>query len=169
MALTALGHAVEEVPAPWDAEEVGALFGTLSAAGVARMMHDHPGWEELVTPGIRAQAEAGMKLSAADYVRALDRVAELRTGLVDWMSEADALVTPSAAVLPWPREKPFPDLVDGMAAGPRAAAIYSTVMNLAGLPALVVPSGQVAGLPSRPADRGRTFQRGAAAGSGGTL
>jgi aspartyl-tRNA(Asn)/glutamyl-tRNA(Gln) amidotransferase subunit A len=148
VALTALGHAVEEVPAPWDAEEVGALFGTLSAAGVARMMRDHPGWEGLVTPGIRAQAEAGMKLSAADYVRALDRVAELRTELVDRMSEADVLVTPSAAVLPWLREKPFPDLVDGMAAGPRAAAIYSTVMNLAGLPALVVPSGQVAGLPT---------------------
>jgi Asp-tRNA(Asn)/Glu-tRNA(Gln) amidotransferase A subunit family amidase len=39
-------------------------------------------------------------------------------------------------------------MVDGIAVGPRAAALYSTVINLAALPAAVVPSVQVDGLPT---------------------
>ena len=38
--------------------------------------------------------------------------------------------------------------MDGLAAGPRAAAIYSTVFNLAALPAVVVPSAPMRGLPT---------------------
>lgn len=147
-ALAELGHAIQEVPAPWDPEEVTTLFGILASAGVARVVKRHPGWEDLVTPGIRAQAEAGFRLSAADYVAALDRVAALRAELTDWIGEADVLATPSSAVLPWAREKPFPDTVDGQPASPRAAAIYSTVVNLAGLPAVVVPSRPASGLPT---------------------
>lgn len=147
-ALAELGHAIDEVAAPWDPEEVTTLFGTLASAGVARVVRRHPGWEHLVTAGIGAQAEAGFRLSAPDYVAALDRVAALRAELTDWISEADVLVTPSSAVLPWPRGKPFPETVDGRPAGPRAAAIYSTVVNLAGLPAVVVPSLPAGGLPT---------------------
>jgi aspartyl-tRNA(Asn)/glutamyl-tRNA(Gln) amidotransferase subunit A len=147
-ALAELGHAVEEVPAPWDPEEVTTLFGTLASAGVARVMTAHPGWEALVTPAIRAQAEAGFRLSAVAYVTALDRVAALRAEIADWMAGADALATPSAAVLPWDRGRPAPETVDGVKAGPRAAAIYATVVNLAALPAVVVPSRPVGGLPT---------------------
>lgn len=146
--LGCLGHAVEVVAAPWDPDEVGALFGTISAAGVARAVAGHAGWEGLVTPAIRAQAEAGLALSAADYLRALDRIAALRAELQDWIAEADVLATPSAAVLPWPRDKAGPAMVDGVAVGPRAAAIYATVVNLAALPAVVVPSAPADGLPT---------------------
>ncbi|WP_207538143.1 amidase [Sabulicella rubraurantiaca] len=147
-ALTQLGHSVEQVPAPWDTEEVGNLFGTLASAGVARVVSRHSGWQDLVTPTIRAQAEAGLRLTAADYVSALDRVAALRAELTDWIAEVDVVVTPSAAVLPWDRSKPGPETVDGVSVGPRAAALYSTVVNLAGLPAVVVPSRPVGGLPT---------------------
>ncbi len=147
-ALAQLGHAIEDVAAPWHPEEVTKLFATLASAGVARVVDSHPGWEHLVTPGIRAQAEAGFRLSAPAYVAALDRVAALRAELTDWISEADVLVTPSSAVLPWPRDRAFPDMVDGRPAGPRTAAIYSTVVNLAGLPAVVVPSRPAGGLPT---------------------
>lgn len=147
--IAALGHAVEHTPAAWDPDEVGALFATLSSAGVARVVAAHPGWEERVTAPIRAQAEAGLSLSAADYLRALDRVAALRAALQDWVGEVDAVLTPSAAVLPWPRARAFPGTVAGRAAGPRAAAIFSTVVNLAGLPAVVIPCGRTqAGLPA---------------------
>ncbi|MBP0465382.1 amidase [Roseomonas sp. PWR1] len=146
--LRSLGHEVEEVPAPWDPDEVGALFSTISAVGVARAVSGHAGWEGLVTPAIRAQAEVGLAMPATDYLRALDRIAVLRGELGDWIAGVDAVATPSSAVLPWPREAPGPDLVAGVAAGPRAAAIYSTVINLAALPAIVVPSAQVDGLPT---------------------
>ncbi|OYW33755.1 MAG: hypothetical protein B7Z45_08200, partial [Azorhizobium sp. 12-66-6] len=148
-AFAAMGHEVEIVSAPWNPDEVGALFGTLASAGVARVVTAHPGWEALVTPAIRAQAEAGLALSSADYVRAMDRIAVLRAELRDWMLAGHAVLTPAAATMPWPKAEPFPPEVDGCKAGPRAGAIFSTVLNLAGLPAAVVPCGPGArtGLP----------------------
>jgi aspartyl-tRNA(Asn)/glutamyl-tRNA(Gln) amidotransferase subunit A len=146
--IAALGHEVETVAAPWDPDEVGALFATLAAAGVARVVAAHPGWAKRVTPAIRSQAEAGLALTAADYVRATDRVASLRAELVDWVRAGHAVLTPSSAIMPWPRDKAFPPVVDGRPAGPRAGAIFSTVVNLAGLPAVVIPAGCAAsGLP----------------------
>lgn len=146
--LRGLGHAVEEVRAPWDPDEVGALFATISAVGVARVVAAHDGWEAMVTAPIRAQATAGLAMPATDYLRALDRIAALRAELGDWIATADAVATPSAAVLPWPRDAAGPATVDGAVAGPRAAAIYSTVFNLAALPAVVVPSAPVGVLPT---------------------
>ena len=146
--LAGLGHAVELVAAPWDPDEVGALFGTISAVGVARAVAGHAGWEGLVTPAILTQAEAGLALPAADYLRTLDRIAALRAELQDWIAEADVLATPSAAVLPWSRDRAGPASVDGVAVGPRAAAIYATVVNLAALPAVVVPSAPADGWPT---------------------
>lgn len=144
-----MGHEVEAVPASWDPDEVGALFGILASAGVARVVIAHPGWEAMVTPAIRAQAEMGLALSSVDFVRAMDRVAVLRAELHDWMRECHAVLTPASAIMPWPKTEPFPPEVDGQKAGPRAGAIFSTVVNLAGLPAAVVPCGlgTVTGLP----------------------
>ncbi len=148
-ALDALGHNIEPVAAPWDADEVGLLFGTLASVGVARVVADHRGWEGLVTPSIRAQAEAGLALPAADYLRAMDRIAVLRAELQDWIGECHAVLTPASAIMPWPKAAPGPQTVDGRKAGPRAGAIFSTVLNLAGLPGAVVPCGYGAasGLP----------------------
>lgn len=146
--LRGLGHEVNEVAAPWDPDEVGTLFATIASVGVARVVAGHDGWEALVTPAIRAQAEAGLRLPAADYLRALDRIGVLRAEMGDWMATTDVVATPSAAVLPWPRDSTGPAMVDGIAVGPRAAALYSTVINLAALPAVVVPSAQVDGLPT---------------------
>jgi aspartyl-tRNA(Asn)/glutamyl-tRNA(Gln) amidotransferase subunit A len=146
--LRGLGHTVEEVAAPWDPDEVGALFAAIASVGVARAVVGHAGWEDRVTPAIRAQAEAGLAMPGIGYLHALDRIAALRAALGDWMAEADVVATPSAAVLPWPRDQAGPAMVDGVATGPRAAAIYATVVNLAALPAVVVPSTPVEGLPT---------------------
>lgn len=146
--LQELGHMIEQAPAPWDPDEVGALFATIASVGVARAVADQDDWQTLVTPAIRAQAEAGLALPATRYLRALDRIAMLRAELADWIAAVDVVATPSAAVLPWPRDQAAPDMVAGTPAGPRAAAIYATVVNLAALPAVVVPSMPVDGLPT---------------------
>ncbi len=52
----------------------------------------------------------------------------------------DIVVTPSSPALPWPRASAYPEQIAGKVASPRAAAIFSTAINLAGLPALVVPA-----------------------------
>jgi aspartyl-tRNA(Asn)/glutamyl-tRNA(Gln) amidotransferase subunit A len=47
--------------------------------------------------------------------------------------------------LPWPRTNPYPTPIAGQIALPRTAAIFSTAVNLAGLPAITVPAPVLAG------------------------
>ena len=134
-----LGHVLEEIACPWEQDEVNSLFANLAAAGVARVMATMPDWRGRVTDSIAAQAEAGAKRSAVDLVRDLDAVAAFRWRLSDVMAQWDVLVTPASPALAWPKREPVPRTIGGVAAGPRAAAAYSTAINIAGLPAVVVP------------------------------
>jgi aspartyl-tRNA(Asn)/glutamyl-tRNA(Gln) amidotransferase subunit A len=147
-ALREMGHTVEIIPVPWDRDEVDTLFGALTGPGVARVVTGFPGWETKVTEAIAKQAAAGIGHSAVDYVVTLDRLARFRWAMHDTMTDWDMLATPSAACMPWPRAEPFPSVIAGQTAGPRAGAIFSTAINLAGLPAIVVPAPVTpAGLP----------------------
>lgn len=138
--LRAAGHTVEIIAVPWDRDEVNVLFGGLTGPGVARVVANFPDWESKVTDGIARQAAAGIDRRAADYVVTLDRLARFRWAMQDVMAAWDVLATPSAACLPWPRSEPYPPTINGQPAGPRSGAIFSTAVNLAGLPAIVVPS-----------------------------
>ena len=107
---------------------------------MARVVTGFPGWQTKVTEAIAKQAEAGFGRSAVDYVVALDRLTRFRWAMHDTMAGWDMLATPSAACMPWPRAEPYPSVIAGQPAGPRAGAIFSTAINLAGLPAIVVPA-----------------------------
>lgn len=144
--LRGLGHALEEIACPWEQDEVNGLFGNLAATGVARVMAAMPDWRGRVTDSIAAQAEAGAKRSAVDLVRDLDAVAAFRWRLADVMAQWDVLVTPASPAFAWPKREPVPKTIGGVAAGPRAAAAYSTAVNIAGLPAVVVPLPMPAGM-----------------------
>jgi aspartyl-tRNA(Asn)/glutamyl-tRNA(Gln) amidotransferase subunit A len=147
-ALREMGHMVEIIPAPWGRDEVDMLFGALTGPGVARVVAAFPGWETKVTDAIARQAAAGLEHCAVDYVVTLDRLSSFRWAMHDTMTHWDMLATPSAACLPWPRAQPFPAAIAGQPAGPRAGAIFSTAVNLAGLPAIVVPAPvPLGGLP----------------------
>lgn len=138
-ALRDLGHVLEDIPCPWGQDEVNALFGGLASAGVARVMAAMPDWRGRVTDSIAAQAEAGARRSAVDLVRDLDAVAAFRWRMADVMAQWDVLATPASPAFAWPKHEPVPTRIGGTEAGPRAAAAYSTAVNIAGLPALVVP------------------------------
>ena len=144
-ALRAKGHAITPIAALWDPDAVNTLFGTLAAAGVARVMATIPDWESRVTPSIAAQARIGFTLSATDYVSALDRLAAFRAAMLDAIAPWDVIATPSSPALPWPRTSPYPTPIDGRVAQPRTAAMFSTAINLAGLPAIVVPASVLPG------------------------
>ena len=139
-ALRQMGHTVEIIPIPWDRDEVDTLFGALTGPGVARAVTGIAGWETKVTEAIAKQAAAGVGRTAMDYVIALDRLTRFRWAMHDTMTDWDMLATPSAACMPWPRADPYPSVIAGKPAGPRAGAIFSTAINLAGLPAIVVPA-----------------------------
>lgn len=135
----AIGCRVDEGPAPYDLEAVRALWGVISGAGAARIVAAHDGWQSRVGAGILGIATAGMKLSAVEYVTALDRLGELRRDVVNRWQGFDVLLTPTSAALPWPIGEPHPQSIDARPANPRSASIFATWVNAAGLPGLNVP------------------------------
>ena len=134
------GHDVTPIAPLWDPDAVNTLFGLLTAAGVARVMASIPDWENRVTVSIAELARKGMTLSATDYLQGLDRLAAFRVATRDTMADWDVIATPSSPALPWPRNNPYPSPIAGQIALPRTAATFSTAINLAGLPAIVVPA-----------------------------
>ncbi len=138
--LRAQGHAVTPIVPLWDPDGVNTLFGLLAAVGVGRVIATIPDWESRVTPSIAQQARTGLTVSATDYVAGLDRLAAFRTDMLDAITDWDVIATPSSPALPWPRASTYPTPIAGQAALPRTAATFSTAINLAGLPAIVVPA-----------------------------
>jgi aspartyl-tRNA(Asn)/glutamyl-tRNA(Gln) amidotransferase subunit A len=139
-ALRDQGHSVTPIAPLWNPEEVADLFGLLAAVGAARVMATAPGWEALATEHIARQVKIGAGVSATEYVAALDRLAAFRWGMIDALAAWDAVATPASPALAWPRAESGPAAIDGRAVGPRTASVFSTAINLAGLPAVVVPA-----------------------------
>jgi len=143
--LRSIGHDVGTIAPLWDAEEASALFVALSSAGVARVMAGIEGWQDRATAPIAQQAHAGAIRSAAQYVADMDGVAAFRWRMLDAIEAWDVIATPASPALAWPRSEPYPRTIAGREATPRAAAIFSTAINLAGLPAIVVPAPVASG------------------------
>ncbi|MGE0206090.1 MAG: amidase [Hyphomicrobiaceae bacterium] len=149
--LQELGHTVEEIEPPFDPDGVGRLLLGPATAGVARVVRQHAGWQDRVTPAIAALAQTGGEAKAADYVDQMDAIQAFRWQMADLLARYDLLVTPTAPVLLWPKAEPFPKHVDGREAAPRAGAIYTTFANVAALAGLSIPvaaaaNGQPIGL-----------------------
>lgn len=143
------GHEVKEAPVFFDLEDAARIWHVVSRAGVAWLMQ----WNGARLEGgagasARAMAADGRKLAAADYTDALERVAALRRRCAELFANAELVLTPTAAALPWPAETPFPDTIAGRKAGPRDHAIFTGWVNIAGLPAISLPIGLAeSGLP----------------------
>ena len=124
----------------FDLDDVARIWRVVSRAGVAWLMKWRGGaLEPVAGASARAMAEDGRSLTGADYYDALDRVAALRQISAELFERADLVLTPTAAALPWPAETPFPDSIDGKAAGPRDHAIFTGWVNIAGVPAISLP------------------------------
>lgn len=154
--LAALGYAVDEAPA-WDlAEDVNALWPTLSAAGLAWMLAQPARFAEFAgTPpdtrlcGDAAQAalQAGREAGATALFEVLAAVHALQQKLDVVFATHDFIMTPAAAALPWAADQTHPAQIDGTKTGPRGHALFTAFANAAGLPAMALPCGQVGGLP----------------------
>jgi aspartyl-tRNA(Asn)/glutamyl-tRNA(Gln) amidotransferase subunit A len=141
--LAAMGHLVEEIEAPFDPDEMTRLLMGTGAAGVARVVRLNERWRDKVTPNIANLAEAGEKISAPDYVEMIDAIAAFRHRMMDLFKEIDLILTPTTPVLLWPKDEPYPQTVAGREAAPRAGAVYTTFVNVAGCAGLSLPAGVV--------------------------
>jgi aspartyl-tRNA(Asn)/glutamyl-tRNA(Gln) amidotransferase subunit A len=138
--LRALGHQVDLIDPIWDTDEVGSIFDGLVSSGIARVLAGVPAWEVGATESIANQGRRGAQRSAVQYIGDLDRLTAFRWRMQDAIVGFDAIATPSASCLPWPRSQPSPKLIGGRDPGPRGGAIFSTAVNLAGLPAVALPA-----------------------------
>lgn len=135
--LLALGHLVEEGSAPFDLEALDQIWSVVGPAGLAWLTRGRD--LSLVSQPLRQMAEYGAKLTAADYVDALDAVVRMRAMFTEFFLSHDLIMTPSAAALPWPAEITHPDTIDGKPVGPRGHAVFTAFANAAGLPGVSIP------------------------------
>ena len=139
--MRASGAAVDELPIP-SLDEGFSVKWTISGFEAARY-HDqrfgHP--SDAYAPGVRRLLERGRAIPTADYERALRRRAELRRELEDALAGVDVLALPAT-----PTPAVALDAQDEDALS--ATTHFTSLFNVVGSPALVVPAGVTAeGLP----------------------
>jgi aspartyl-tRNA(Asn)/glutamyl-tRNA(Gln) amidotransferase subunit A len=137
--LRGLGHSVDEGAAPYDLAQIEEFWSTLTAAGLARVLARHPDWRDRIYPSYVAIAERSAMVSGAQYVDTIDALHEFRRRIPQAFKEFEVLLTPASAALPWPIGQPYPATINGREVGPRAAGIFATFVNAAGLPAISIP------------------------------
>ena len=146
--LAALGHRVERGTLPLDVGFVLDAWPQIGQVGLAAMFDQHPDWEAQASPKYREAAEAGRRVGGPRVWQIMERVRRLRAESAALFERVDVLVMPAAAALPWPKEQPYPPVIDGQEVGPRGHAVYTGWVNAAGLPGLALPAAPSAeGLP----------------------
>jgi aspartyl-tRNA(Asn)/glutamyl-tRNA(Gln) amidotransferase subunit A len=147
--LAGQGHEVRRGKEFFDLDEAARIWHVVTRAGVA-WLTARDGGKLSATAGasVRAMAEDGQKLTGADYIDALERLAGFRRRCAELFEGTEMLLTPTAAALPWPAEQPYPREIAGQPAGPRDHAAFTGWANMAGYPAISLPVAlSRAGLP----------------------
>ncbi len=133
--LAGMGCELVEVAAPYDLAGLRRAWGTLTAAGAARMAARFPDrWRAEVTDTIRATAERGLALTAAEHVEALDALQAWRCDVTATWGDYDALLIPTGAAPAWRAEDEAPP---GLT--PATQGMFCGWVNAAGLAAISVP------------------------------
>jgi amidase len=122
----------------------GAVLGRLEA-----IADEH--WDELA-PYSREFLDAGRRLGAADYTRAVYEAKHVRALVDDELEDVDVIMLPTTAVVAWPHETP-PATVAGRPPAEHGGITYGglpflAMASISGHPAMSVPCGVNAdGLP----------------------
>jgi aspartyl-tRNA(Asn)/glutamyl-tRNA(Gln) amidotransferase subunit A len=133
------GHRVTEATNFDLPNPIGDIWPVVSQTGLAWLLSRHAEWKGNVGGAIAAMAETGAKLSAVQYLGALDAVAGMRRRFAQYFEPYDLLLTPTAAALPWLATETHPSTIAGQPVGPRAHAVFTPLANALGLPAISLP------------------------------
>jgi aspartyl-tRNA(Asn)/glutamyl-tRNA(Gln) amidotransferase subunit A len=157
--LERLGHVVEPGEVPFDIERSNLAFARISAAGLAWLMWDFNSSENRISPAMAELADNGDRLTAVQYVEALETLRVTRETSGHFFSNHTLLLTPTTAALSWPIGQTHPPVIAGQPVGPRGHAVFTSFANVAGVPAL--------SLPCRPSAEGLPIGAQLVAGHGG--
>ncbi len=172
--LAGLGHAVDEIPAPWHRDGLLELFASAFVPAVASSIRAVELQSGRACAPDDVEALSWRLWEQAQGPRALDHViadAELQAfarGVVTATNAYDVVLTPALAEAPLPIDEIDPDGPDPQATFDRGGRFnpYLAISNITGSPAITLPLGvrpvgdDAAGLPvgvqliGRPADEG---------------
>jgi len=142
-----LGCHVEVVMPTWDDPE--ETFRTLIAAEMYAAFADRLADSEAsLDRSMVALLRLGERVTAAQYLAAVEARRVLWTDAQRFLARFDVLLTPTAAVQPFAAAGPFPTEIDGAPVSPLGWMPFTYPWNLTGQPAASVPVGFTeAGLP----------------------
>jgi aspartyl-tRNA(Asn)/glutamyl-tRNA(Gln) amidotransferase subunit A len=138
--LTEAGAALEQVDLDWaDPYECWRVF---FYGGIAAFLADKLAAQgDLLDPGLRDVAMAGIKLSAVDYVNALFQRNAFWQKVRGLFEHYDLLVTPALAVLPFPVGQDNADSQPNQPPRHLQWTRFTYPFNLTGQPTISVPCG----------------------------
>ena len=117
-------------------------FQLLFAADCAGAIGDRLAeWKERLDRGLVRLTEIGLKASASDYVRAVNRGHDLWARLQPFFDRYDLLLTPTLPVTPFPVGIDWPREVAGEKVHPLNYLAFTYPFDLTGQPAASVPCG----------------------------
>jgi aspartyl-tRNA(Asn)/glutamyl-tRNA(Gln) amidotransferase subunit A len=137
--LTGLGHAVEECEPPFDIVELRTIWDALTAVGAARAAQPRAGWQTDATEQIAGLICQGLKTTAVDYVRMIDRLQAFRACASDRWGDFDALLTPTAASPAWQADLDAPTTIGGKLGSGATQGMFCGWVNALGFSGLNVP------------------------------
>jgi Asp-tRNA(Asn)/Glu-tRNA(Gln) amidotransferase A subunit family amidase len=124
----ALGQRVEEAALPASFDHAIEIHGTIMEADLAKnFAREYERGRDQLSARLREMIEAGQRVLAVDYNRALERAAALNAALDELFTRYDAILTPAA-----PGEAP-----KGL--GSTGSPVFCTTWTLCGVPAVTLP------------------------------
>ena len=126
---------VEWPDQPWGP----AVSAIVSAEGAAAFVDliESGDVAQLRCPACRTGGYSGLLLPAVDYVQAMRARRPMRHAMARLFEKFDVVATPTRATVAYPTDTNFENAYPGVSGGPAVIAAG----NLAGLPALALPSG----------------------------
>ncbi len=128
--MSALGHSITEIEAPFDFPLLVRSIRALTDAGLAWILRDVD-WRGHIAERFNSRIDSGAQLGAVDYVEAQRAVELIYEQIATAFDTFDLLMTPTASTLPWAADR----------GGPPHFSPFTGFVNAAGLPGLSIPCG----------------------------
>ncbi|MDQ8021497.1 MAG: amidase [Moraxellaceae bacterium] len=144
----AMGHEITEGELPFDIKPVSDNWAKIGNVCMSLMARNNAAFKDLVTPEYRDRAITGDGISGGEYQGVIEILYQLRSAVGLAFEQYDIIMTPASAANPWPKNEPFPPVIDGKNAGPRGHAVFTNWVNACSHPGLTLPAAPTAsGMP----------------------
>ncbi|THT95956.1 amidase [Lampropedia puyangensis] len=145
---SSMGHSVTVGELPFDISPVSDNWAIIGNVCMSLMAQQYPDFKDKVTVDYRDRALTGDAINGGTYQGVIELLQELRSKVGEAFAHYDIIMTPTSAANPWPKNEPFPPMIDGQKVGPRGHAVFTNWVNACSHPGLALPAEPTAsGMP----------------------